>query len=231
MRPTPRSIFVTGATGYVGRALVPRLLEHGHRVRALVRSIERAELPRGVELALGDALDARSIGEHARGFDTLVHLVGTPKPAPWKAREFERVDKVSALAALEASRATGVAHFVYLSVAQPAPIMKAYVAVRAECEARIAQSGIAATFVRPWYVLGPGHRWPLLFLPAYRLLELLPPTRATAVRLGLVELEQVVHVLTEAIEHPPSATRVIETRAIRSGHVTAGTSPRESIER
>ena len=45
-------------------------------------------------------------------------------------------------------------------------------------------------FFVPWYVLGPGHRWPYLLLPMYKLMELLPSTRAGATRLGLVTLEQ-----------------------------------------
>ena len=62
-------------------------------------------------------------------------------------------------------RSAGVQHFVYISVAHPAPMMKAYIEVRSQCEAMIRQSGMNATILRPWYVLGPGHRWPYLLLP------------------------------------------------------------------
>ena len=66
---------------------------------------------------------------------------------------------------------------MYLSVAQPAPMMKAYIAVRAECEAEILTAGLNATILRPWYVLGPGHRWPYVLIPLYRVLEMIPSTR------------------------------------------------------
>ena len=52
------------------------------------------------------------------------------------------------------------------------PMMKAYIQVRSECEAMIRESGMNATILRPWYVLGPGHRWPYLLLPVYKIMEL-----------------------------------------------------------
>lgn len=209
-------MFVTGATGYIGRALVEELVRRGHTVRALVRARVRARLDERVELVEGDALDADTFQAHIAPCDTLVQLVGTPKPAPWKADLFRAVDGRSARASLTAAQFAGVRHFVYLSVAQPAPVMRAYALVRAECEAEIARSGLAATFVRPWYVIGPGHRWPLVFAPFYALGELLPATRAAAERLGLVRLDDLVQALVYAVETPPQGVRVFDTRIIRA---------------
>lgn len=216
--PATHRVFVTGATGYIGRSLTLRLVQRGHAVRALVRDAARARdvLPAGAELVEGDALDANTFAERVAPCDTLVHLVGTPKPAPWKARAFRAIDGRSAHPALAAARSADVRHFVYLSVAQPAPVMRAYIAVRAECEAAIAASGIAATFVRPWYVLGPGHRWPLVLAPLYAVLARLPSTRESAERLGLVDLDHVVAALAQAVEAPPRGVRVIATREIRA---------------
>ncbi len=53
-----RCVFVTGATGYLGRPLVERLLELGHGVRALARTSSASKLPPNVEPVIGDALDA-----------------------------------------------------------------------------------------------------------------------------------------------------------------------------
>jgi uncharacterized protein YbjT (DUF2867 family) len=165
----------------------------------------------------GDALDAASFGARVAPADTLVHMVGVSHPAPWKAEQFRTVDLASARASAAAAKEAGVRHFVYLSVAQPAPTMRAYVAARAQAEALIAGAGLPATFVRPWYVLGPGHRWPYALIPMYALLARLPSTRETARRLGLVTLRQMVDALVWAVEHPAAGVRVMDVAAIREG--------------
>jgi uncharacterized protein YbjT (DUF2867 family) len=212
---TPECIFITGATGYVGSRLIPLLLERGYEVRALARKASAGRPTAGCRLILGDALESRTFTEHVHGADTFVQLVGVAKPAPWKGRAFRAIDLISARASLEAASAAGVKHFVYVSVAQPAPIMKAYIAVRRACEEAIRGAGVPATFLRPWYILGPGHWWPLLLLPGYKLMHLIPSTREAAARLGLVTIDEVVAALVWAIEHRPEGIRIIEVPEIR----------------
>jgi len=211
-------VLVTGGTGYIGLRLVDALSRRGHRVRVLARRDSLQRVPSGADAIEGNALDTESIAAALRPADTLVHLVGTPHPNPSKAAEFERVDLLSIRAAAAAARERDVAHLVYVSVAQPAPAMRAYVAARAAGEAAIRDAGLAATLVRPWYVLGPGHWWPILLLPGYLLLEQIPSTRETAKRLGLVTLRQMVNALLAAVESPPSVgkQRVVDVAAIRA---------------
>lgn len=209
------SVFVTGANGYLGRRLVPALLERGHRVTALVRPGRESVLPDGCRVLTGDALRAESFQDGLGDADTLVHLVGVAHPSPAKAAAFREVDLASLRAAVAAARHAAVKHFVYLSVAQPAPLMHAYLAARAEGEALLGASGIASTILRPWYVLGPGHRWPLALLPLYWLAERLPATRETAQRLGLVNIEQMLSALVAAVDNPPAERRILDVPAIR----------------
>jgi uncharacterized protein YbjT (DUF2867 family) len=81
--------------------------------------------------------------------------------------------------------------------------MKAYVAVRQEGERLVRESGIPSTFVRPWYVLGPGHWWPYAILPMYWIWGAFPSQRDTARRLYPVKVAQVVNAIVDAVEHPP----------------------------
>jgi uncharacterized protein YbjT (DUF2867 family) len=210
-----KSVFITGGTGYIGRRLVPLLAQHGYSVTALVRPGSEKKLPSGARKISGDALQMDSYTEAVRGADTFVHLIGVARPSPAKAKQFRTIDLVSAQVALKAARDAGVKHFIYLSVAQPAPMMKKYQAVRAECEAAIRASGLAATFVRPWYVLGPGHRWPYLLAPFYWLGRRLPVTRDGAKRLGLVTLPQLLNALVWVVKNPPAEAQIFDVPKIR----------------
>lgn len=213
---TRHKVFITGGTGYLGRPLISRLLEAGHEVRALVRPGSENRLPAGCQPVIGNALDGASYAAQISPADTFVQLVGVSHPNPSKAAQFRNVDFVAATGAIRAASQAGVKHFIYLSVAHPAPMMKAYIQVRAECEAALQESGLNATVLRPWYVLGPGHRWPYAILPMYWILGLLPATRDGARRLGLVTIAQMTAALAHAVANPSAGTRIVEVPEIRS---------------
>ena len=209
-------VFVTGGTGYMGRRLIARLAGCGHQVWALVRPESESKLPAGCTPVVGDALDAAAYATHVPLVDALVHLVGVSHPNPAKAGQFRTVDLASARAAIAAAASAGVRHFVYISVAHPAPMMQAYIAARSEAEALIRAAGLHATILRPWYVLGPGHRWPLMLQPFYWLAERLPKTRDEAHRLGLVTIDQMIAALVWVVENPASGVRILEVPQIRA---------------
>jgi uncharacterized protein YbjT (DUF2867 family) len=212
-------VFLTGATGFMGRNLALEILRPGHQVRALARPGSEARVPAGCEGVTGDPLDAVSYRERVSPADTFVQLVGVNHPSPAKAAAFRSIDLASAKAGLEAARFAGVRHIIYVSVAHPAPAMKAYIAARSEAEEAIRDSGLNATILRPWYVLGPGRRWPLLLLPMYWVLDALPRTRDSARRLGLVTIEQMIATMARAVEQPATGIRIVEVPQIRSGRL------------
>jgi uncharacterized protein YbjT (DUF2867 family) len=118
-------------------------------------------------------------------------------------------------AAVAAASTAEIRHFVYVSVAHPAPAMQAYVAARMQGERLLRESGLPATVLRPWYVLGPGHWWPAMLLPAYWVAGLLPGSRETARRLGLVTLSQMIRALVHSIEEPVASYRILDVPHIR----------------
>lgn len=212
-----RCVFVTGGTGYLGRPLIEQLVARGHEVRALVRPESQHKLPAGCTPIVGDALQEASYSDRIRPADIFVQLVGVSHPNPSKAAQFRNIDLVAARGAIKAAGSGGIQHFIYLSVAQPAPVMKAYIEVRAECERQIQESGMNAIILRPWYVLGPGHRWPYLLIPVYKLMESISATRKGALRLGLVTQKQMVDCLVQSVEAPATGVKIVEVPEIRAG--------------
>jgi uncharacterized protein YbjT (DUF2867 family) len=216
MSNSREAVFLSGGTGYVGRRFIPELLARGHSVRALVRPGSEKKLTGACAVTIGDVLDSQTFSIAVPPPGTFVHLVGVARPAPWKGPQFRALDLPSLRASLLAAQAAQVRHFVYVSVAHPAPVMKAYVQVRSECEALIRASGLLATILRPWYIVGPGHYWPVALWPIYKILERLPATRDSARRLGLVTIQQMIAALVWTIEHPSDGVRVIDVPLIRA---------------
>jgi Nucleoside-diphosphate-sugar epimerases len=209
-------VFISGGTGYVGRRLLPELLRRSHAVRSLVRPGSEDKICSQCAVTTGDVLNSQTFSMAVPPADTFIHLVGVPRPAPWKGKAFRALDLPSLRASLAAAQEANIRHFIYISVAQPAPVMKAYVKVRSECEALIQASGLSATILRPWYIIGPGHYWPMVLWPVYKLLECVPETVASARRLGLVTIQQMVAALVWTIEHPADAIRIVDVPGIRA---------------
>lgn len=112
MPETERRVLLTGATGYIGGRLLPRLLADGHRVRCMVRSLERApRLDAGrMDLCEGDVMDVASITAALSGVEAayyLVHSMG-------RYAGFEERDRLGALNFAHAATRAGVRRIVYL---------------------------------------------------------------------------------------------------------------------
>lgn len=88
--------------------------------------------------------------------------------------------------------------------------MKHYIEVCAKRERLL-----RATVLRPWYVLGPGHRWPIILSPVYWLAERISKFREGALRNGFVTLEQMLNALAHTVATPPNGVRVWEVPHIR----------------
>src|SRR3954468_17301621 len=84
-----------------------------------------------------------------------------------------------------------------------------------QCEIALREARIAATVLRPWYVLGPGHWWPLALVPLYKVAEIIPRTSSGAKRLGLLRLDEMTAGLAHSVENPATVLTVLEVPAIR----------------
>jgi uncharacterized protein YbjT (DUF2867 family) len=211
-----KTIFITGGTGYIGTRLIKKLIDRGHEVCALVRKGSENKVPTGAKIVVSDPFNPGSFQHAIPERAVFVQLLGVPHPSPKKKELFRTIDLVSVKASADAAAFAKVPHFVYVSVAMSAStIMKDYQEVRKEGEAYCISKNLNCSFVRPWYVLGPGHWWPILLLPFYGIAELVPSWRQSARSMGLVTIGQMLQTLIKVIESNPERLRLIEVQDIK----------------
>jgi uncharacterized protein YbjT (DUF2867 family) len=214
----PKQVFITGGTGYLGRRLISMLIQKGYSVKALARKGSEKKLSSRCIPIVGDPFDANAFVHHIVPGSTFIQLLGVSHPGPSKKDLFYKIDLASVRASVAAATQARCEHFVYVSVAQtPTTVMHDYQVCRAACEKIITEATLKASIIRPWYVIGPGHYWPFLFLPLFKLLEIIPKTKVKAKALRLVYLNQMLKTLIYAVEHSPEQMRFFEIEEIRKG--------------
>ena len=211
-----KQVFIVGGTGYMGTRLISALLKKGHMVTALARRGSEKKLPQGTRIITANPFDPGSFTSEIPANAVFVQMLGVAHPSPKKAAQFTSIDLQSVKASLTAARDASVAHFVYVSVAmEPSGMMHAYQETRRTAEACCLQTGIPSTFMRPWYVLGPGHYWPVLLLPLYCIAYLIPSLRKKVNAFGLITITQMIRSLVNAVEAEPVGCGVVEIGEIR----------------
>ncbi|HXS37780.1 MAG TPA: NAD(P)H-binding protein [Flavipsychrobacter sp.] len=211
-----KEVFITGGTGYIGKRFINLLLKDGYSVKALIRKGSENKLPEGCSYIVANPFNENTFAKDIPAGCTFIQLLGTSHPGPKKKDLFKTIDLLSAQVSAKAAKLAGAGHFVYVSVAQtPTNVMKDFQQCRAEGEIAIKETGVKATFIRPWYVVGPGHYWPLFFLPVFKILELIPATSKKAKALRLVSLHQMLKALLYVVQNPPDNLRIMEIDQIR----------------
>jgi nucleoside-diphosphate-sugar epimerase len=143
---------ITGATGFVGSAVLAEALAQGHQVRALARRDQPAR--EGVTWVRGDLGDTAALAALVEGADAVIHVAGltnTPDPA-----EFEVANVTGTANVLAAMQSAAVKRLVFVSsLSARQPRLSAYGSSKARAEALVEASGLDWTTVRPPGVYGP----------------------------------------------------------------------------
>jgi uncharacterized protein YbjT (DUF2867 family) len=203
-------LLVSGATGYIGGRLVPRLLGAGHEVRCLVR--EKAHLQSRswhdeVEVVQGDVLEPGSLKGALDGVHTayyLIHAMGASE------RGFEDRDRAAARNFAAAAREAGVAHLVYLGgLGHPGSLSK-HLESRQETGRILAESGIPTTEFRAAIIVGSGS---LSFEMIRYLTERLPvmiTPKWVSTRVQPIAVRDVLGYLEHALSRVPKGHHIVE---------------------
>ena len=205
MDPGRPLILVTGATGYIGGRLVPRLLAAGHRVRCLVRNPDRLSGRRwpGVELVKGDVSNAESLAAALEGVTQayyLVHAMGEDSP------DFRGRDLRQALTFADACARAGVRRILYLGgLGDPTHHRSDHLASRQEVGAALGSAGVPVLEFRAAVIVGSGSA---SFEMIRHLTERLPfmiTPRWVNTRCQPIGVRDILAYLVEALTHPDVA--------------------------
>ena len=151
------NVFLTGATGFVGRNMLKRLLSEGHRVHALVRDPEKAAKPdqTGVEFFAGDVVSGVGLDAAMQGCDAVVHLVGIIMEKG--KNTFDAVHHMGTRHVAQAATRSGIARFIHMSaIGARAAGVAGYQTSKWRGEEEVRQSGIPYCILRPSLIFGPG---------------------------------------------------------------------------
>ena len=198
------TLAVTGATGFVGRRLVPALLDAGHDVRAMTRRPESYDGPG--EAVGGDVTDAGSLGPALDGIDVAIYLVHSLDDP-----DFERKDADAARAFSAAAAAAGVRQIVYLGgLGDDDRHLSAHLRSRREVEGLLGRDGVPVTVLRAAIVVGHGGiSWEITRQLVKNLPAMVVP-RWVSTRTQPVALDDVVRYLAGVVDHPDAIGRVLE---------------------
>ncbi len=214
-----KQVFIVGGTGYIGTRLIKKLLVNGHSVTALVRSGSENKVPEGAKVLVANPFESESFVDHIPRNAVFIQLLGVAHPSPRKHAQFISIDLKSAEASVKAAKLAAVSHFIYVSVAMvPSAIMRAYQRTRKTVELNCIQSNLPSTFIRPWYVTGPGHYWPILLMPFYGIAQFIPSLRKKAAAFGLVNIDQMIQTLANTVDDYVTGNQILEIADIRKSN-------------
>ncbi len=203
-----QSILLTGATGYVGGRLLPKLLASGRRVRCMSRRPDNSVGSiRGVEMVVGDVLKKDSLSAALKGIDTayyLIHSMGSSE-------DFEKTDREAAENFAAACSENGVKRIIYLGgLGNPDHNLSKHLRSRQEIGDILRSSNANVIEFRASIIIGSGS---LSFEMIRALVERLPVMicpKWVRVKAQPIAIEDVLEYLTEALQLPMETSSVFE---------------------
>jgi uncharacterized protein YbjT (DUF2867 family) len=198
------TVLVTGATGFIGRRLVPALLDAGHDVRAMTRRPESYDGPG--EAVGADVMDRDSLGPALDGVEVAVYLVHSLDDP-----DFERKDAEAARNFSAAAAAAGVRQIVYMGgLGDDDQDLSAHLRSRREVERLLAEDGVPVTVLRAAIVVGHGGiSWEITRQLVKNLPAMVVP-RWVSTRTQPIALDDVVRYLAGVVDHPDAIGRTFD---------------------
>ncbi|HEU0004231.1 MAG TPA: NAD(P)H-binding protein [Ktedonobacteraceae bacterium] len=200
-------ILVTGATGYIGRHLVARLVEQGERPRCLVRDMQRAAriLPAAqVEFAQGDTTRATTLAAALQGVDTIVHAAFmTADHKQSYGNHYYETNVQGTANLIKAAQAAGVTRIIEMSGLGTRPDKPGtYMQGRYEAERMLKESDLGWTIIQPSVLFGKGAPFIKGLTDLIRTSPVVPLIGGGKIQFQPIYVEDVVTVVLKVLQEP-----------------------------
>ena len=214
-----RNIALTGATGFVGRAVLLALLNAGHDVKVLVRRPKVGQFPEKVQVVEGDLANGRALAEFVKGADCVVHVAGAI--SAFSREQFFQANSEGVQSIFSASKLAGVKHFIHISsLAARRPEISAYAESKRGGEEFLQsrKGDMSIAILRPSAIYGPSDKATLPLISALQKKIALIPSTAKA-RFSLLHVRDFANVVVAAVAS--EATGLFEVDDLSGGHTWA----------
>lgn len=205
----PLNVLVTGATGYIGGRLAPRLVEAGHHVRVLVRDRTRLrDVPWSgdVEVVEGDLSDADAVRRAVEGIDVLYYLVHSMAAT----RDFETAERAIATTVADAAATAGVGRIVYLGGLHPDGELSPHLRSRKAVGDILLASGVPTAALQAGVVIGSGSASFEMIRHLTDVLPYMPAPKWVRNFVQPIAVRDVLYYLLQAAELPPEVNRAFD---------------------
>lgn len=206
-------VFITGGTGFVGKAVIHALQARGFTVRCLVRPGSEADLKgfEGIERVPGNVLIPKGLEASMEGCSALIHLVGIIREHPGRGVTFERLHSVATANLVKAAEATEVPRFIHMSaLGTRSNARSRYHQTKWEAEEIVRASRLQWTIFRPSIIYGVGDGFVSLLARMIKWLPAVPVIGDGKYRLQPVPVGQVAEGFARALAYPESKQRTYE---------------------
>jgi NADH dehydrogenase len=206
-------IFVTGATGFVGHAVVRALLTHGFLVRCLVRPGSEALLKgfESIDRVPGDVLEPDGLSPSVEGCAAVIHLVGIIREQRASGVTFDRLHTQATANMLGVAREAGVKRYIQMSaVGTRSGAVSRYHRTKWQAEEVVRASALDWTIIRPSLIFGPGDEFISVLARMIRRLPAVPVLGDGQYQLQPVGVEQVAEGFARALRLPLTVGQTYE---------------------
>ncbi|HDS01889.1 MAG TPA: complex I NDUFA9 subunit family protein [candidate division Zixibacteria bacterium] len=207
-------LFVTGASGYFGSNLLPRLIEAGHKLVCLIRKGSEKKIEKyleDIEIISGGISEIPSWKDQLEDIDAFINLIGIIREFPSRGITFEKLHFRTTKSLADLASERGIKRFLQMSALGASPDSKAeYHRTKYKAEQYLQESGLAWTIFRPAFIIGKGNDFVETVLNLMDSAPLFPIIGSGEYRMQPVDVDNVTEGFVKSLSEQTASGKIYE---------------------